>query len=84
MRRGHRYPVELSAGDALDFWRVEAWEDDRLLRLCAEMKLPGRACGSSSRWRPPRVAAGSPGGRSSTRSVWEGSSTGKGCTWSTG
>jgi hypothetical protein len=30
-------------GDALDFWRVEAIERDRLLRLAAEMKLPGRA-----------------------------------------
>ena len=30
-------------GSALDFWRVEAYEPDRLLRLHAEMKLPGRA-----------------------------------------
>ena len=30
-------------GDALDFWRVEAIEPDALLRLAAEMKLPGRA-----------------------------------------
>ena len=30
-------------GDALDFWRVEAYGPDRLLRLSAEMKLPGRA-----------------------------------------
>jgi hypothetical protein len=30
-------------GSALDFWRVEAYEPDRLLRLRAEMKLPGRA-----------------------------------------
>jgi hypothetical protein len=30
-------------GDALDFWRVEAVEDERLLRLRAEMKVPGRA-----------------------------------------
>ena len=28
---------------ALDFWRVEAYEPNRLLRLHAEMKLPGRA-----------------------------------------
>jgi hypothetical protein len=27
----------------VDFWRVEAIEPDRLLRLSAEMKLPGRA-----------------------------------------
>ena len=31
------------AGDPLDFWRVEAWEEPRLLRLGAEMKVPGRA-----------------------------------------
>jgi hypothetical protein len=30
-------------GDALDFWRVEAYEPSRRLRLAAEMKLPGRA-----------------------------------------
>ncbi|MGD8626179.1 MAG: DUF2867 domain-containing protein, partial [Anaerolineae bacterium] len=30
-------------GDALDFWRVEAVEPGRLMRLRAEMKLPGEA-----------------------------------------
>ncbi len=43
MRRGRRHPGALSVGDALDFWRVEAHEPDRLLRLSAEMRLPGRA-----------------------------------------
>lgn len=43
LRRGRRSPTELRVGDALDFWRVEAWERDRLLRLRAEMRLPGRA-----------------------------------------
>ena len=43
MRRGRRDPEELQVGDALDFWRVEAYEPDHLLRLAAEMKLPGRA-----------------------------------------
>jgi len=42
-RRGRRHPDELRVGDALDFWRVEAVEPDRLLRLRAEMKVPGRA-----------------------------------------
>jgi uncharacterized protein YbjT (DUF2867 family) len=42
-RRGRRHPDELRVGDALDFWRVEAIEEARLLRLRAEMKLPGRA-----------------------------------------
>lgn len=43
IRRGRTSPDRLNEGDALDFWRVEAYEPDRLLRLCAEMKLPGRA-----------------------------------------
>ncbi len=43
VRRGRSDPHELRVGDALDFWRVEAYEPGRLLRLRAEMKLPGRA-----------------------------------------
>ena len=43
LRRGRKDPEELLPGDPLDFWRVEACEPDRLLRLTAEMKLPGRA-----------------------------------------
>ena len=43
VRRGRRDPEKLVPGDALDFWRVEAIEPDALLRLGAEMKLPGRA-----------------------------------------
>ena len=43
MQRGRRHPVELRAGEPLDFWRVQAWEGDRLLRLAAEMKVPGGA-----------------------------------------
>jgi uncharacterized protein YbjT (DUF2867 family) len=43
MRRGRRHPQELAVGDTLDFWRVEAYEPERRLRLAAEMKLPGRA-----------------------------------------
>jgi uncharacterized protein YbjT (DUF2867 family) len=42
-RRGRRDPVHLRPGDTVDFWRVEAIEPDRLLRLSAEMSLPGRA-----------------------------------------
>jgi uncharacterized protein YbjT (DUF2867 family) len=42
-RRGRRHPDTLRVGDALDFWRVEALEPDRLLRLRAEMKVPGLA-----------------------------------------
>ena len=43
LRRGRRDPVGIAVGDTLDFWRVEAFERDRLLRLAAEMKVPGRA-----------------------------------------
>jgi len=43
MRRGRRDPDTLRVGDAVDFWRVEAVEPDRLLRLRAEMKVPGKA-----------------------------------------
>ena len=43
MRRGRRDPEDLRVGDVVDFWRVEALEPGRRLRLAAEMKLPGRA-----------------------------------------
>ena len=46
LRRGRRDPQLLRIGDAVDFWRVEAVEersDFYLLRLRAEMKLPGEA-----------------------------------------
>jgi len=43
MRRGRRDPDRLLAGDTVDFWRVEEIQRDRLLRLAAEMRLPGRA-----------------------------------------
>ena len=43
MRRGRRDPVDLRPGDALDFWRVEAVDPPALVRLRAEMKVPGRA-----------------------------------------
>jgi uncharacterized protein YbjT (DUF2867 family) len=43
LRRGRRDAVHLRVGDSLDFWRVEAIEPGRLLRLRAEMRLPGLA-----------------------------------------
>ena len=43
MRRGRRDAHEVRVGDAVDFWRVEAVEPDRLVRFRAEMKVPGRA-----------------------------------------
>jgi len=48
VRRGRRDADDLRVGDALDFWRVEALEPGRLLRLRAEMRLPGEA---SLEWR---------------------------------
>jgi uncharacterized protein YbjT (DUF2867 family) len=44
MRRGRKSTTEISAGDALDFWRVlYADRDEKRLLLYAEMKLPGEA-----------------------------------------
>ena len=43
MRLGRRDPERLRVGDALDFWRVEEVRRPELLRLRAEMKVPGRA-----------------------------------------
>jgi uncharacterized protein DUF2867 len=42
LRRGRRDPYDLRAGDTVDFWRVERVEPGRLLRLAAEMRIPGR------------------------------------------
>jgi hypothetical protein len=42
-RKSHRDPDNLKSGDTIDFWRVEIYEPNRLLRLRAEMKLPGSA-----------------------------------------
>ena len=43
LRRGRRHPDEINTGEALDFWRVEAVEKNRLMRLRAEMIVPGKA-----------------------------------------
>jgi uncharacterized protein YbjT (DUF2867 family) len=43
LRRGRRHPDELLVGDAVDFWRVETIDPSNLLRLRAEMKVPGKA-----------------------------------------
>ncbi|MFE6709173.1 SDR family oxidoreductase [Streptomyces sp. NPDC057695] len=43
LRRGRRDALHLRAGDSLDFWRVEEIERGRLLRLRAEMRIPGLA-----------------------------------------
>ncbi|GAB3848713.1 SDR family oxidoreductase [Nesterenkonia populi] len=41
--RGRRSKEVLQLGDAVDWWRVESLEPGRLLRLRAEMKMPGQA-----------------------------------------
>ncbi len=41
--RGRRHPQRLVVGDAVDWWRVEAIDRGRLLRLRAEMRVPGGA-----------------------------------------
>jgi len=43
LRRGRRHPIDLRVGDSLDFWRVEAVEPNQMIRLRAEMKIPGKA-----------------------------------------
>jgi hypothetical protein len=51
LRRGRRDPRRLTMGEALDFWRVEEIVPGSMLRLRAEMRLPGRA------WLEMRVVA---------------------------
>jgi hypothetical protein len=55
LRRGRRDAARLRVGDSLDFWRVEEIEPGRLLRLRAEMRLPGLA------WLEMRVSTGDDG-----------------------
>lgn len=70
LRRGRRDPDELHTGDALDWWRVERLDehgdggDARLLRLRAEMKVPGRA------WLEMTVASDGAGSRYEQRAVF--------------
>ncbi|TLQ42998.1 SDR family oxidoreductase [Streptomyces marianii] len=60
LRRGRRDAARLRVGDSLDFWRVEEIEPGRMLRLRAEMRLPGLA------WLEMRAERGE-GGRSRYR-----------------
>ncbi|MHA3725062.1 SDR family oxidoreductase [Leucobacter sp. HY1910] len=43
LKRGRRSRVNLRAGDAVDVWRVEQVIPNKLLRLRAEMRVPGQA-----------------------------------------
>ncbi|WP_062316686.1 SDR family oxidoreductase [Demequina maris] len=42
-QRGRRTLAQVTEGDAIDVWRVERVEPGRLLRLRAEMRVPGKA-----------------------------------------
>ncbi len=65
VRRGRRDPVRIRVGDALDFWRVEAFEPDRLLRLQAEMRVPGRA------WLEFEVTSDDDGSTIRQTAIWD-------------
>ncbi len=43
LRRGRRDSNHLRIGDSVDFWRVEDLKRGSMLRLYAEMRLPGKA-----------------------------------------
>lgn len=64
LRRGRRSRTDLDVGDAVDFWRVEAIEEGRMLRLRAEMKVPGLA------WLEMRVTPEGSGSRYDQRAVF--------------
>ncbi|HYJ50322.1 MAG TPA: SDR family oxidoreductase [Microbacterium sp.] len=64
LRRGRRHRDRLVVGDAVDFWRVEAIEPGSLLRLRAEMKVPGLA------WLEMRVAPDGDGSRYDQRAIF--------------
>ena len=61
MPRHRRDPDACDVGDVIDGWRVEAYEPDRLLRLAAGLKLPGRG------WLEFRVVPLGDGARSLIR-----------------
>jgi uncharacterized protein YbjT (DUF2867 family) len=65
MRLGRRDPERLRVGDALDFWRVEDIHRPSLLRLRAEMKVPGRA------WLQYEVVPDGPGSRITQTAFFE-------------
>ena len=61
--------MRLRAGDVVDFWRVERIDHGRLLRLRAEMRVPGRA------WieftvEPAQLESGGSGARYRQRAIF--------------
>jgi uncharacterized protein YbjT (DUF2867 family) len=43
LRRGRRHPKQIGFGEAVDFWRVVAYETNKRFALRAEMRVPGEA-----------------------------------------
>jgi hypothetical protein len=64
LRRGRRDPDRLRVGDTVDFWRVEERDPPHLLRLRAEMKMPGLA------WLEFQIAATPTGSRLTQRALF--------------
>jgi uncharacterized protein YbjT (DUF2867 family) len=64
LARGRRDPDRLYVGDVLDWWRVEEVEPGTLLRLRAEMKVPGLA------WLEMGVQPDGEGSRYTQRAVF--------------
>ncbi|TQS40994.1 SDR family oxidoreductase [Cryptosporangium phraense] len=64
LRRGRRDRDQIYVGEALDWWRVEEIEPGHLLRLRAEMRVPGRA------WLELTVAPDPVGARYRQRAVF--------------
>jgi uncharacterized protein YbjT (DUF2867 family) len=63
--RGRRHPTEIAVGDVVDFWRVEALEDGRMLRLRSESRIPGRG------WFQYEVAPGESGSTITQTAIFE-------------
>lgn len=61
MGRGRRDSETCAVGEVIDGWTVEAYDPDRLLRLSADLKLPGRG------WLEFEVTALDDGRRSKIR-----------------
>lgn len=64
MRRGRRHPSRVNSGDVIDVWRVESIDRGRMLRLRAEMRMPGRA------WLELGVEPAAAGSRYRQRAVY--------------
>lgn len=65
LRRGRRHHSDLRVGDFVDFWRVDEIVEDRLIRLHAEMRLPGEA------WLEWRITTGPRGTRLTQRATFK-------------